>query len=150
MSVKLRPITAENWEECVHLEPRPEQRHFVASNAFSLAQAAYVPDCFPLAIYDDEVIVGFAMYWHAAGEPFCFINRLMVDATYQHKGIGRTAMEQLLAQLVASPDCQEIGISYHPENSSARHLYLNLGFQETGEMRHGEIVAMLPVVREHN
>jgi diamine N-acetyltransferase len=147
MTINLRPITAENWEQSVQLQVKPEQTQYVAPNVFSLAQAAYDHDCTPLAIYDDEVMVGFAMYWHPPGEPHYFVNRLMIDATHQQKGYGRTAMEQLLAQLMSSPDCREIGISYHPQNIAAQRMYASLGFHETGETRHGEVVALLPVRR---
>ena len=47
MNVTLRPVTAENWEQCVELSVGPEQKHFVSSNAYSLAQAAYEDDCVP-------------------------------------------------------------------------------------------------------
>ncbi len=148
MAVTLRPITTENWEQCVRLAVDPEQTRFVASNAYSLAQAAYEDDCVPQAIYNGDVMVGFVMYWHLPGEPRYHINRVMVDAAHQHKGYGRAAMVQLLAQLTANPDCQEIDISYEPENEVARRLYASLGFRETGEIDDGEVIALLSCTQE--
>jgi len=63
MTVTLRPVTADNWKQCVGLSVEPEQKLFVAPNAYSLAEAAYEDGCVPLAIYHDETMVGFAMYW---------------------------------------------------------------------------------------
>ena len=99
MSITLRPITAGNWEQCVELSVEPEPKDFVSSNAYSLAQAAYEDDCVPLAMYHDETMVGFTMYWHLPGEATYHINRLMVDEAHQQKGYGRAAMEQLITRL---------------------------------------------------
>ena len=150
MSITLRPITAGNWEQCVELSVEPEQKDFVSSNAYSLAQAAYEDDCVPLAMYHDETMVGFTMYWHLPGEAIYHINRLMVDEAHQQKGYGRAAMEQLITRLRAYQDCRGIDISYAPENHVAQRLYASLGFRETGEIDDGEVVALLTLVHEQS
>ena len=58
MTMTLREIGRENWEQCVRLEVAPEQERFVASNAVSLAQSKYEPEWTPLALYDGEEMVG--------------------------------------------------------------------------------------------
>ena len=40
MVLHFREITRHNWLQCVRLKVRPEQEVYVASNAFSLAEAA--------------------------------------------------------------------------------------------------------------
>jgi diamine N-acetyltransferase len=145
MSVTLRPITSENWEQCLRLAVKPEQTHFVASNAYSLVQAAYNGNCMPLAIYGGDLMVGFTMSWHVPGERRYHISRLMVDARFQGKGYGRAALEQVLARLVAQPDCDKIDITYEPHNEVARRLYTSVGFRETGEMEDGEVLALFSV-----
>ncbi len=150
MSITLRPITAGNWEQCVELSVEPEQKDFVSSNAYSLAQAAYEDHCVPLAMYHDETMVGFTMYWHLPGEAIYHINRLMVDEAHQQKGYGRAAMEQLITRLRAYQDCRGIDISYAPENHVAQRLYASLGFRETGEIDDGEVVALLTLVHEQS
>ncbi len=149
-SLTLRPVTADNWEQCVGLSAEPEQKLFVAPNAYSLAEAAYEDGCVPLAIYHDETMVGFAMYWFLPGEASYHINRLMVDAAHQQKGYGRAAMEQLITRLRERQDCKEIDISYEPENHVAQRLYASLGFRETGEIDDGEVVALLTLVHEQS
>jgi diamine N-acetyltransferase len=72
-----------------------------------------------------------------------FIQRLMVDENYQGKGYGRFGMEKMLELFRAHERIREIGISYEPENEAARKLYASLGFQETGEIAYGEVVAVL-------
>ncbi len=67
----------------------------------------------------------------------------MVDRRYQGKGYGRAAMRLLLDRLRTIPGCDEVAISYEPENDVARRLYASCGFRETGEIIEGETVARL-------
>ncbi|MDF2717187.1 MAG: spermidine acetyltransferase [Paenibacillus sp.] len=59
MSVTLEEITKRNWEDCVRLQVRNGQEHFVASNVYSIVQSKYEPDKVPLAIYHEQTMVGF-------------------------------------------------------------------------------------------
>jgi diamine N-acetyltransferase len=52
-------------------------------------------------------------------------------------------MRLLLERLRAIPGCDEVAISYEPENELARQLYATCGFRETGEVIEGETVARL-------
>lgn len=152
MTVSLRDVTKENWQACVQLKLAPEQEHFVASNAYSLAESKFMPTFIPQAIYrrDDATgagaLVGFAMYgYYPDGEPPFgqrhWIFRLMVDREHQGRGYGRAAMREILARLDADPACPNVLIGYEPDNTVARRLYLDLGFREIGPAPWGELVA---------
>jgi diamine N-acetyltransferase len=65
----------------------------------------------------------------------------VIDAAAQGRGIGRAALEAMIARLAADPECHEVALSYDPENEVARRLYAGLGFVETGEMEDDELVA---------
>jgi diamine N-acetyltransferase len=143
MSMTLREITRENWEQCVRLTVATEQEPFVASNAVSLAQSKYEPEWIPLAIYHDDEMVGFVMYGVYRDEGKYWILRVMVDHRAQSNGYGRAALRLLLDRLRATPGCDEVAISYEPENEVARSLYASFGFRETGEVIEGETVARL-------
>ncbi|HEY7093036.1 MAG TPA: GNAT family N-acetyltransferase [Ktedonobacterales bacterium] len=143
MPITLREITRENWMQCVQLTVASEQDHFVASNAFSLAQSKYEPEWVPLALYGDTEMVGFVMYGLYREEGKYWILRVMVDRRFQGKGYGHAAMRLLLDRLRAIPGCDEVAISYEPENDVARRLYASFGFRETGEIIEGETVARL-------
>lgn len=43
MSIRLAPLTRENWCECSRLEVKPEQRAFVPSNLLCIAEAQFYP-----------------------------------------------------------------------------------------------------------
>ena len=142
MAVSLREITRDNWRECAKIRVEASQTHFVASNLFSMAQAKYEPECVPLAVYDDEQMVGFVMYRpedHGLAKIF-FIDRLMIGEGHQKKGYGRAAMILLIERLRSQAGYNAILISFVPGNDVAQKLYSDLGFQDTGEIDDGELV----------
>jgi len=148
---EIRPVTKENWRELIKLQAREDQKHFVASNLYSIAQAQFGDDyeghwdLFPYGIYDGNAPVGFLMYGLNFEHPKqqAFIQRLMVDEKFQGKGYGRFGMDKMLEIFRADERIKEVGISYEPENEGARKLYASLGFVEPGEMIEGETLAVL-------
>ena len=145
MKVELREVTRDNWLACVRLKVAESQTRWVASNAVSLAQSKYEPECVPLAAYDGEAMVGFAMYRPEdyGLSKVWFIDRLMVGQDVQRKGYGRAIMTALLERLRAQPGFAVIMISFVPDNEAARRLYSSLGFEDTGVIEEGEIVFRL-------
>jgi len=143
MNITLRPITRANYRECTKLSVADDQKDFVASNAFSLVQAHYESDLYPLAIYDGDTMVGFVMYGLNGDEGKWWIDRLMVDKAHQRKGYGKEAMIQTIERIKEHGNCKLIRISYEPHNEVARKLYAGLGFYETGEVIWEETVAQL-------
>jgi diamine N-acetyltransferase len=155
MTIVLRDVTKENWQACVRLKLAPEQEHFVASNAYSLAESKFMPTFIPQAIYhrdehasedEAETMVGFVMFgYYPDGEPPLgqrhWIFRLMIDREHQGRGYGRAAMRQVLARLEADPDVPSVLIGYETDNTIASKLYADLGFREVGPAPWGELVA---------
>lgn len=143
MNVTLEAVTIDNFEALMDMELPPEQARYLASNAYSIAQAHYYPDWRPRAIYCDGVPAGFALYDISGNdEPGHYaIYRLMVDHPRQNSGIGRRALELLLAEIRAHADAQRITICYKPDNATAQRFYASLGFKETGIDELGEMVA---------
>ena len=148
---EIRPVTKENWEALIDLKVREDQRHFVASNLYSIAEAQFGEeleghwDFHPFGIYDRDMPVGFLMYGNNFLHPTqqAFIIRLMVDEKYQGKGYGRFGVEKLLEIFRTDERINAVGISYEPENEVARKLYASFGFVETGRIIEGEVEAVL-------
>ena len=142
-SVTLRPIDGHNFQLFMDMELPPHQREFLASNAYSIAQAKFYADYIPRGIYCDDLPAGFLLYDRQSNDvPGDYgIYRFMVDFPQQGKGIGRRAMALLLAELKAQPDAQRITICYKPGNSAARAFYRSFGFAETGLDDIGEMIA---------
>lgn len=142
-TISLREITPDNFEAVLALKVREDQKHFVASNVYSLAEAKVFPDCVPLAIYAGEQPVGFSMYTFEQKRQEWWIFRLMVDAGQQGKGFGLAAMKLLIERISALPGCRQIFISFEPENTTAEQLYRFLGFVPNNEVYGGEVVYRL-------
>jgi diamine N-acetyltransferase len=147
MTVTLREITRENWRECARMRVQPTQVHFVASNLYSLAQSKFEPECVPLAVYNDEQLVGFVMYKPEdyGLAKIWFIERVMIGEGHQGKGYGRAAMNALLERLRSQQGYTAILISFVKGNDVAQKLYSDLGFQDTGEVEEEELVYRLPL-----
>lgn len=148
---EIRPVAKDNWLALIKLQVREDQRQFVASNVFSIAQAQFGDDfegyweLHPFGIFDGDEPVGFLMYGINLEHPKqqAFIQRLMVDEKFQGKGYGRFGMQKILEIFRADVRIKEVGISYEPENEAARTLYASLGFSETGRMVEDEVEAVL-------
>ena len=148
---EIRPVTKENWQALIKLQVREDQKHFVASNVYSIAQSKFGDefeghwDLYPFGIYDNDEPVGFLMYALNFSHPphQAFIQRLMVDDKFQGKGYGKFGMQKMLEIFRADERIKSVGISYEPNNDVARKLYASLGFVETGEIVEEEVVAEL-------
>lgn len=142
MELTLNPVDASNWYAVVSLCVDESQKGFVATNAFSLAQAAYTPDAYPLAICADGKPVGFILYCYDRDfqPPMWGMWRLMIDKKHQRKGYGRRALTLLLENLSAAKGHMPFYTSADPENTPAIALYESMGFCNTGKILDGEIL----------
>ena len=141
--IRLKPVDENNFEEVINLKVSENQQKFVATNVFSIAQSKVLPECIPLAVYEEELLVGFAMYAMDREDKEYCIYRLMIDEKYQSKGYGRATMEALIKHISADKEHHIIYISFEPENKSAKALYESLGFVPDGRMVEDEVVYML-------
>lgn len=153
MPIHLQAITRENFEAIAALEVHKSQWNYLASNAYSIAEASFDPSLHTRAIYCDARPVGFLMTHHPVGEAGAGhtveIWRFMVDASEQGKGHGRAALRLVLDELRADPSVRRVGISYTPDNQVAQALYAGLGFVETAiDEATGEMEAVLELAAE--
>ena len=155
--IRLEEITNKNiWKVCT-LEPFEEQKDFVAENIQSLAEAYATRNegnnALPLAVYKDDELIGFVMIGKGTvgneeesdliKENYC-LWRLMIDKKFQGKGYGKQTMDAVMALIRTYPfgEAKKVWLSYEPENTHAREIYLRYGFIENGEMCGNEIVAV--------
>ncbi len=145
--VSLREITGETvMTICKLSDTMPEeQTKMVAPNAVSIAQAHFSENAWFRAIYADDTPVGFIMLWDDPEKGEYFLWRLMVTAEHQRKGYGRRAIGQLVDYVRTRPGATELKASYVPMEGGPKGFYHKLGFEETGEVSHGEHVIRLPL-----
>ena len=158
MNITLQPVTTTNWNSLITLKVREDQKGFIGSNLYSIAEAQFGFefeenghwDLHPFGIYDGDQPVGFLMYGYNFGHPAwqAYIFRLMVDEKWQGSGFGRSGMREIIEVFRAEDRVKAIGISYKTNNEVARQLYASLGFFETGDQVGEEVLAVLNLRNE--
>jgi len=141
--VTLQEITEVTVGDILDLAVAPEQEQYVASNAYSLAQAHFSQKAWFRAIFADETPVGFVMLYQDPPNGTYFLWRLMIDRRYQGMGFGRKAVELLAAHVRSLPNADTLGASFVPGEGDPSGFYKKLGFVETGEISDGEVVVSL-------
>ena len=152
-NIKLVKVDYFNYDDLIDLKVKEEQKNFVASNIYSLAEAyaavASKGYALPFGIYLDEKPVGFIMFGYYPDKEYAqkafdeeeipdyivrsyLIWRFMIDQEYQGKGYGREAMRLALEYIRTFPcgEAENCWLSYEPENEVARQLYRSFGFVE--------------------
>jgi diamine N-acetyltransferase len=148
-SVSLQRITAETLVDILALSVAKDQKAYVASNAWSIAEAHFDEGAWFRAIYADETPVGFVLLHDEdlCEEPrergYLYLWRLMIDQRYQRMGFGRRGLRLVVAQVKSRPDADKLHTSWRRGEGSAHGFYERLGFQETGEDEDGEVQAFL-------
>jgi len=147
MTITIRAVTEENWDWVCNLELLKHQEDYIASNAYSIAQASFYPNFHTRAIYKEEQVIGFLMYVSMEEDgqaPGSYsIYRFMVDHRHQGKGYGRIALGLGLKEISSRAGAKNISISYKPDNSAAKNLYASFGFVETVVDKWGEMNALI-------
>jgi diamine N-acetyltransferase len=139
MSITLKEITRENFNECVRLKIRDDQR-FVASNVYSIAESKVAPENIPMAVYAGDAMVGFVMYEFDYANRELYIGRLMIDQHYQHMGYGRETLEAVRQIGLQDAGIVKLALSTNPENTYGIKVYERFGFKDTGILDDGEEV----------
>lgn len=139
--INFREINEDNFDEIINMK-RPIGENFVASNEKSLAQCWLYRndnDVFPLAIYDDEKVVGFILLEEDLGEKRLDLWRIMFPIENESKGYGSSAIRLLIDYCRNCGKYQHIYLLCNEKNLKAKHVYEKLGFYLTGEVCFGDL-----------
>ena len=132
--ILFKEITKENFWDCIELIVSEEQVDFVTSNAVSIAQSKVQPECIPLAVYDDEIMVGFLMHCIDEDDDEYWIYRMMIDKKHQSMGYGKKALEKLLEIIKQDSNHHKIFLGVHKDSTYAVNLYKSFDFQFNGQV----------------
>lgn len=130
MNITLRPITQDNWRDCIKLQVKDEQKHLVGSNENTLAMCYVHSEINPFGIYLDEKIIGMITWALDPDDNIYYINRFMIDENYQGNGYGKYAL-QLMIEKLKDLGVKVLDILHNPNNHDAIKLYRSLGFELT-------------------
>jgi diamine N-acetyltransferase len=138
-TLTLRQI-GDDWRSVAQVAPLDEQRDFVAAiAAWYILLSDRDSPWNSLGIYANNDVVGHVM-WAVDDDGSYWIGGFVIDGAHQKHGLGRLAMETLLEWFKATPECQVVRLSYHPNNTLAAKLYASLGFELTTETEGDELV----------
>lgn len=141
------PVTTANRRQAESLRVKADQDGFIESVADCMAEADLTSDWKPVAVFDKDTMVGFAMYgrFREGGERRVWLDRLLIDGRFQGRGYGKAAVAGLLDRLQSEYGAQPVYLSVYADNRAAVALYESLGFTFNGEVdTKGELVMVRP------
>lgn len=139
----IRDVTSDNVDALLKLDVLAGQKRLVAPVATSLAQVAYEPAGRAVAIYEGEQPVGMMLLYDARLDKKrpasqLYLWRLLVDARFQGRGLGRQALMWVLEE-AGRMGMESVGLSHGQAAGHAGPFYEKLGFTYTGEVDNGEL-----------
>lgn len=143
--LSLKPITWDNFWKVIDLKVAPEQKTYLPEVAVYMAQSYvnlslnYSDQC--LAIYDDELLIGFTKIvfvpkgektYHMDVDSY-MIDAFLIDYLYQNKGYGANAVA-LILENIQKRDTKNVRVSLtcYEKNVVAKKLFASFGFQKVG------------------
>ncbi|MFD3449681.1 GNAT family N-acetyltransferase [Microbacteriaceae bacterium 4G12] len=145
MNLHICEVTKANWRSVAALNVAKDQQQFIESNAFSLAESLYEKNATSLALYDEETLVGYAMYgWYSEKDESVWLDRFMIDQNFQGNGYAKRFLSLLIKYLQQKYPCKKIYLSLHPDNRLAMKIYESFGFHLTGDIdKEGPVVGVV-------
>jgi diamine N-acetyltransferase len=152
-----REVDIANYYPVMKLEMVPGQERFLDSNAWPLAEAAFVTGFKPEAVYLGETLIGLVSwgpyypdygYEKTPETGSLIIDHIMIAAPFQARGLGRRATEMLVEKLRQVPGCQRIVLMLHPQNGVAEKLYASLGFIGIGTTHEDDLIMAIDVEQQ--
>ena len=137
-------LTADNVENVLAVSAFPEQLQYVNPVAWYVARSAYQHVWHPVGLAtEDGDVVGFAEWAYDESDGTYSLGGITIDQRQQGRGLGRAALDALVAHLLAQPVPGVVALTVHADNERARGLYERYGFAATGEVIEDELVMVL-------
>jgi diamine N-acetyltransferase len=116
------------------------KKHYVVTNALSLAQAHFNPYAWFRAIYAGKAPVGFLILEDPDESQDYFLWRFMIAEPYHGRGYGRQGIERLIEYVKTRPGGTELVLCCGQGEGSPEGFYLKLGFEHTGGKIGDEVI----------
>ncbi|EJK2114068.1 hypothetical protein BOO35_17580 [Vibrio navarrensis] len=128
MDVTLSHIDKNNYQAVCQLELAKYQEELVISNTWSLIESFYHENTQARAICLEGKAVGFIM-WETCSDSLVTLRRIMVDYAHQRHGVGRCAIDLLLAEMASLPAVKKLQVEYPRNNRAAKAFFTAVGFE---------------------
>ncbi len=149
MNLKFKNIDSYNYNEAINLKVKESQEGFIETVSECLDEAKELSLWRPVGIYDNNKIIGFAMYglWKNEGSlGRVWLDRFMIGENFQGNGYGKVSLKSIINKITKEYKCSEIYLSIYENNTTAIDLYKKFGFEFNGDLdRNGELVMKLEV-----
>lgn len=144
----LKQITQDNWRLVTNLSVSTHQKSFIEPNSISLLEASFDHsfNWTPLAIYDNDTVIGFTMIGaYKQLDKSIWLDRFMIDQQFQGQGYGKKSFQLIIDFIQANWDVEKIILSAHEENETIFSFYETFGFNNTHQLDdiHHEIIMVL-------
>lgn len=126
--IHFKTITNENYSDVINLHIADSQIGFVCDNATSLVEATYEEGLYTRAIYDDNNLIGFLLFDYDLEIPGWSLSRFMIDAKYQNKGLGKSAIKLFIQYFKTTFSVSELFVSVELNNTKTLKICHDLGF----------------------
>lgn len=146
MNIEIRKVIKENLNKALSLHVSESQKSYVESTKECLEDAIECKCYRPVGLYDNDTMVGFAMYGffpndgdkddivQTGEDGRVWLDRYLIDERFQGKGFGNIMLKKLITLLINIYNCNKIYLSVYEDNKRAIHLYKKFGFQFNGEL----------------
>ena len=133
--IELKPITENNYRECMRLKVKQEQLAFVENGNYVALAKAYVyrDSVFPFAVYIENEIIGFIQYRHMEELGNYLIDKIMIKEKFQGKGYGTQLLETVINKMKEENIYRKLCLCVDKNNKDAMKLYSKLGFVQVEE-----------------
>ncbi len=143
MCTSIRAVTSSNKKQVLQLNVAADQQGFIESVSQCLQDAEEDSHYVPLALYNHEQLIGFAMYGDFEGD--IWLDRYLIDERFQGQGLGRAFFNALVEFLNERFPHKPLYLSVFKENVIAIRLYETTGFSFTHKLdENGEHIMMCP------
>ncbi|WP_342506902.1 GNAT family N-acetyltransferase [Sporosarcina sp. FSL K6-2383] len=140
-NIHIRAIDDTNEWIVRKIKLKPGQEKYIESVDECIKEASTYHQWRPVALYDEEDMIGFAMYGSFGPNKDTWIDRIMIDEKYQGQGLGRKAMRKLIEIVSEEYGVKVIYLSIIEENEVAFKLYKSIGFEFMNERDpNGELI----------
>lgn len=143
--IEFKPVDRNNFNSCINLKSGLDES-YLAPVSVQIAMSYVYPQKVPLAIYQNDVLIGFVSYEKDTVPRVAYdILVFIIDQKLQGMGFGTKALRAFVRYLFAFKDCDVITLNYNPENKRAQRLYKKIGFRDTGSIynKNGERIMEL-------
>lgn len=153
--IRFEKVTPSNFDQVVHLQMKDSQISFMENNIYSLAEAKVFDYLEPRAIYNDDTLIGFMLFYYQPdgviremgpgeglheikndGMDYIYFKRFMLDKKFQGQGLGKAAMMEATKFFKTEyPNAGFVELMHYMDNETGASLYEAAGFVPTGEIR---------------